>query len=343
MQTALIIGLAGPTLTANEAAFIRDVQPCGLILFARNCVSSEQISALVAEFRAALGSESALVLIDQEGGRVQRIRPPVGRALPPAAAYAALYRHDPELACRAAWTTARLLADDLTALGIDTNCAPVLDVPVPGAHDIIGDRAYGQSPGQVSALGLAVAEGFLAGGMLPVIKHIPGHGRATADSHLELPVVTTPASELTVSDFAPFKALSYLPLAMTAHVVFTALDPGAPASTSEIVVRDVIRREIGFDGFLMSDDLGMKALAGDMRDRAHAVIAAGSDAALHCSGNLEEAKAAAAGVPRLDGAAQRRFDQALAKRWRRDPFDKQAAEAALTQVLQSHTLWAESV
>jgi beta-N-acetylhexosaminidase len=343
MQTALIIGVSGAALTPDETQFIRDVKPCGLILFARNCVSREQIRALVAEFRTALGSDTALVLIDQEGGRVQRIRPPVGRTLPPAAAYASLYALNAELACGAARSVARLMADELTQLGIDTNCAPVLDVPVPGAHGIIGDRAYGTSAGQVAALGLAVAEGFLAGGLLPVIKHIPGHGRATCDSHLELPIVTAETAALTVTDFAPFKALSHLPMAMTAHVVFTAIDPGAPASTSEIVVRDIIRRQLGFGGLLMSDDLGMKALSGTMRERAQSVIAAGCDVALHCSGDLAEMTEAAAGVPPLAGAAQQRFDAALAKRWRRDPFDRAAAEAVLAHVLESHTLWAESV
>jgi beta-N-acetylhexosaminidase len=335
-RAALITGLAGPELTREEQVFLRQARPAGVILFARNCAGHDQIRRLVSEARSAIGAEDVLVLIDQEGGRVQRLRPPLGRALPPAAAYARIHARDPARALRMARQAARLLAHDLKSLGINTDCAPVLDVPVPGAHDIIGDRAYGRDVGTVTALGRAVAEGFLAGGVLPVIKHIPGHGRATADSHLALPVVDTDAATLRATDFAAFKALADMPAAMTAHVVFSAIDSHAPASTSAKVTRDVIRGEIGFDGLLMSDDLGMHALAGPMRARAAAVIAAGSDVALHCSGNLAEMHEAEAGVPTLAGDAARRFSRAAAVLSRSEPFDISGAEASLGEAMAAH-------
>lgn len=342
-RAALITGLAGSALTADEKAFLAAVRPAGIILFARNLQSHDQIRRLVMDARCAIGSDDVLVAIDQEGGRVRRLRPPLGRALPPAAAYAASYEEAPDAARRAAYLAARLLADDLEELGIDMNCAPVLDLPVAGAHEIIGDRAYGHDVSQVAALGRAVAEGLMDGGVVPVIKHIPGHGRALADSHLSLPVVTTSAPELERTDFATFRALRNMPAAMTAHVVYTAFDADAPASTSRTVTERVIRGVIGFDGLLMSDDLGMKALAGPMRERATAVIAAGSDLALHCSGDLAEMHEAAAGVPTLSGAARRRFEAALAVRSRRKDYDPAAAEAALADVLARHAASIESV
>ena len=333
MRTALITGVAGTVLAPKEAAFLRETRPAGLILFARNLESHEQIRALVADAREAVGAEDFLVLIDQEGGRVQRLRPPLGRALPPGAAYGRLYASDPEAGLAAAFAVARLLADDLLALGINTDCAPVLDVPVPGSHQIIGDRAYGTDPDQVIALGRAVADGFLAGGVLPVIKHIPGHGRATKDSHLALPVVDESRAELSASDFVPFKALNTLPAAMSAHVVFRAIDPDAPASTSQIVTRDIIRGEIGFDGLLMSDDLSMRALSGSMRDRAERVIAAGSDIVLHCNGDFAETESAAAGTPALAGEAERRFAAAVRMLNSQKPYDRATAESELARVL----------
>jgi beta-N-acetylhexosaminidase len=344
MRSALITGLAGPTLTEAERQFLRSVRPAGIILFARNCLDADQIRRLVAEARTAVGEDHTLVLIDQEGGRVQRLRPPLGRTLPPAIAYGRMFEEMPERAREVAYLVARLLAEDLRALGIDTDCAPVLDVPVPGAHDIIGDRAYGRRPEVVAALGRAVAEGLMAGGVLPVVKHVPGHGRATQDSHLALPVVATRHTELSTTDFAPFRALDAMPAAMTAHVVFSDIDPDRPASTSPRVIAEVIRGEIGFDGLLMSDDLGMKALTGGMRARAEAVIAAGSDVALHCSGDLAEMAAAAAGVPSLAGPALRRFEAAIGVVNRRpEPFDRTAAEVALEAVLADHARHVESV
>ncbi len=337
MTASLIAGLSGVTLTDDERRFYRDVRPAGLILFRRNVFDRAQLSRLVDETQSAVGRDDFLVLIDQEGGRVQRLRPPVARALPPAASYADLYSEDPEEAKEAAFAVARLTADELRAYGINMNCAPVADLPVEGAHEIISDRAYGRSVSQVVALAQAVASGYLAGGVVPVVKHIPGHGRATADSHLALPVVDTPREILSATDFAPFKALAGLPAAMTAHVVYSDIDDGQPASTSATVTRDVIRGEIGFDNLLMSDDLSMKALSGAMRARAEAVIAAGSDLALHCNGDLHEMRAAAEGVPKLSGRAQERFAAACACIARHDPYDKERALQLLAGVLGEQT------
>jgi len=312
-------------------------------VFARNLKDHAQIRALISDVRSAVGADDLLVLIDQEGGRVQRLRPPLGRALPPAAAYGALYARDHAAAVMAAFEATRLLAADLSELGINTDCAPVLDLPVPGAHDIIGDRAYGRTVAQVVALARAVGDGFMAGGIVPVIKHIPGHGRATADSHLSLPVVTESRTELSATDFAPFKALNHMPTAMTAHVVFRDIDANAPASTSAVVTREIIRGEIGFNGLLMSDDLTMRALSGPMRARAESVIAAGSDLALHCSGDLPEMLEAAAGSGVLAGLAQQRFDTAINITKATRPFDSAAAEAQLAQVLAIAARGTESV
>ncbi len=343
MRTGLIVGIAGTALTPKERDFLKDVRPAGFILFARNLESHAQIQALNDAVRAAIGSDDVLILIDQEGGRVQRLRPPLGRALPPAAVYGRLYAQAPEEACQAAFAVARLLADDLCALGINTDCAPVLDVPVPGSHDIIGDRAYATEIEPIARLGRAVADGFMAGGVLPVIKHIPGHGRATNDSHLALPVVTEDRAELSATDFAPFKALNDMPAAMTAHVVFRAIDPDAPASTSRLVTSEIIRGEIGFENLLMSDDLSMKALSGPMRQRAEQVVAAGSDLVLHCNGNFAEMQAAASGSPPLQGRALQRFEAAIGLLQSRKPFDKAVAEAHLARMLALAAGSAESV
>lgn len=333
MRASLITGLAGTELTPEEARFLASVRPCGLILFTRNCLFPHQVSSLVADAKAAIGTDDVLVLVDQEGGRVRRLMPPHWRELPPAAAFAQLAEMDAKEAERVARLVARLTAADLRNCGINSNCVPVLDVPVPESHEIIGDRAYGTTPAAVARLGRVVAEGHLAGGVLPVIKHMPGHGRARADSHLELPVVHTPRAELSATDFVPFRALRDMPAAMTAHVVFSDIDPDSPASTSAIVTREIMRAEIGFDGLLMSDDLSMKALSGSMRERAEAVIRAGSDVVLHCNGCLEEMEGAAAGVPELTGQPLRRFERCLAVLSRNDPFDSAEAEAALGRAM----------
>lgn len=333
MQRAFVTGLSGETLTDEERRFVRDARPAGLILFARNCRAAEQIRALVADFKAAAGDDRVLALIDQEGGRVQRLKPPLARMLPPARAFAIMYAAAPEAAVRAAHAVSRLVASELAALGINTNCAPVLDVPCEGAHDVIGDRAFGREPATVIALGRAVADGLLAGGVLPVVKHVPGHGRAAADSHHDLPVVAAAAAELERTDFVPFRALADLPAAMTAHVVFSAIDAEAPASTSQVVTRTIIREAIGFDGLLMSDDLSMRALTGTMRSRAEAVIGAGSDLALHCNGNLAEMREVVEGVPVLAGDALRRLERARGAIGSSSTLDIAEAEAALDLAL----------
>lgn len=333
MPNAFITGLAGATLLDAERAFLAETRPVGIILFARNCQSHDQISRLVGDSLNAIGSDDALVLIDQEGGRVQRLRPPLGRALPPAANFGALYATDPNEACRLAFLASRQTAQDLRALGINTNCAPVLDVPVAGSHDVIGNRAYGLAVEQVVALGGAVADGLMAGGVLPVMKHIPGHGRATADSHHALPVVDTPRATLETTDFAPFRALSRLPAAMTAHVLYTDIDAAQPATTSIAIIGDVIRRQMGFDGLLMSDDVSMKALGGSMRDRTAAVFAAGCDVVLHCNGVLAEMEAVAAASSLMKGPALARLEAALAVLQRTEPFEQHLAEAAIARAL----------
>ncbi len=336
MQKAFITGLAGLRLTPEERAFVAAERPAGLILFTRNCETAEQIWQLVADFRVAAGTEDILVLIDQEGGRVQRLRPPLARLLPPAAAYAAHFPGDLDGAAQAARLIAHATAAELKGMGINTNCAPVLDVPVAGAHDIIGNRAFGADLRTIVKLGMAVADGLMAGGVLPVMKHIPGHGRATADSHLELPVVATDKPTLMATDFEPFRQLAGLPAAMTAHVVFSALDATRPASTSRAVTTEIIRQHIGFSGLLISDDLSMKALTGTFAERTRAVLAAGSDLALHCNGEMAEMREVAAATPPLAGLAKTRFEEAIeVVRQPAQPVDNARVETLLQRLLAS--------
>jgi beta-N-acetylhexosaminidase len=320
--SACILGCAGPTLTKAEKAFFADVRPWGFILFARNIETPDQVRALTSALRETVGRADAPILIDQEGGRVQRLGPPHWRRYPPGRAYGGAAGGARELARLGA----RLMAHDLAALGINVDCVPVLDVPGPQGHAVIGDRAYGDTPDQVAILGRAACEGLIAGGVLPVVKHIPGHGRARADSHLELPVVDAAWDELDARDFAPFKALSDMPMAMTAHVIYAAIDAKRPATTSRKVLRKVVRGAIGFDGLLMSDDLSMKALQGDFRDRAEDALRADCDVVLHCNGDMAEMKAVTAGTGALKGSAKRRAQAALARLPTAvEPFD--AAEA----------------
>jgi beta-N-acetylhexosaminidase len=326
---AFISGCAGTSLSDAERAFFAETRPCGLILFARNCESVSQLRAIIDGYRDAVESDEALVLIDQEGGRVQRLRPPNWRQMPPARVYGELYRYDPSAALTAAFAGARLIAEELSKAGITVNCTPVLDVPEPGAHEIIGDRAFSSDPDVVSALGRSVVDGTLAGGVLPVIKHVPGHGRARADSHLALPRIEAPARELIEVDFRPFMALADAPLAMTGHVLLTAFDDERPASVSPVIMGEVIRDLIGLKGLVMSDDLGMAALGGTMRERAEAVIAAGCDVALHCNGRLDEMREAASVVPPLAGESAERFAHAVAALGEPQAFD---ADQALTLV-----------
>ncbi len=309
MTLAAIFGCAGHALTWREAAFFREVSPWGFILFKRNIDSPDQVRALVSELRATVERPDAPVLIDQEGGRVARLTPPHWRRYPPGLAYGQIV--GAETRREITWLGARLMARDLFELGINVDCAPVLDVPAPGGHEIIGDRAYGDTPEIVAELGRAAAEGLMAGGVVPIIKHIPGHGRAAADSHLDLPVVSASLTDLEARDFAPFKALADLPMAMTAHVVYAAMDPDLPATTSSEVIERVIRGEIGFDGLLISDDLSMKALSGDFEGRARDALHAGCDIVLHCNGDPAEMTSVARGARPLDGAAARRAGAAL--------------------------------
>ena len=328
---AFICGCSSTVLTADEEAFIRQSDPWGLILFKRNVADRAQMRALTDRFRELTGRTDAAVLIDQEGGRVQRMAADHWPTYPSAARLAATAT-DSVVQVRNVFLAARLIAHDLAEVGVNVDCLPVLDLPVPGSHAIIGDRAYGEDPETVARLGRAAAEGLIAGGVLPVFKHVPGHGRARADSHLELPTVETSREELERSDFAPFRANADLPVAMTAHVVFKAIDPDRPATLSPIVVNEIIRGFIGFDGLLMSDDLSMKALAGTFRDRARALFAAGVDIALHCNGDLAEAGEVAAEAPELSGKARERAEKALARiageRLAFDPVDSREKLAA---------------
>ena len=308
---SMILGCSGKSLTAEEIRFYRDERPWGFILFARNIGEPEQIKDLVQALRDSVDRPTAPVFIDQEGGRVQRLRPPLAPNYPAGAALGAIYGQDREAGLRAAWLLARLHAFDLTRFGITADCLPVLDVPIEGASDVIGSRAYGMVPAGVAALGRAAADGLIAGGMLPVMKHIPGHGRAFCDTHFELPTVDAPLQELREHDFAPFKALNDLPAAMTAHVVYSALDPNNPATTSKKVIEEVIRGEIGFDGLLMSDDTSMKALSGDFPTKAASILAAGCDLVLHCNGVMEEMAGIASRTTILTGKALERAERAL--------------------------------
>jgi beta-N-acetylhexosaminidase len=322
---ALVSGCAGPVLSRDEIAFFRGERPFGLILFQRNCRAPEEIRDLVATFRDAVGRADAPVLIDQEGGRVRRLKPPHWPAYPAAAVIGALHAADPAAGTHAAWLHGRLIAADLAALGIDVDCLPVLDVAVPGTSEAIGDRSFGSDPMRVAALGGALAEGLMDGGVLPVMKHVPGHGRATTDSHHSLPVVGDDLEVLAASDFAPFRALAHLPMAMTAHIVFSAIDPGRPATASPAVIRDIIRGRIGFDGLLLSDDVSMNALSGDYGERARAIYDAGCDIVLHCNGRAEEMLAVADAAPELAGFSGKRAARALRAKREPGPFDRAAA------------------
>jgi beta-N-acetylhexosaminidase len=313
----IIYCCSGLTLTPEERDFFTRAQPAGFILFRRNIATRPQVQDLVAQLFACLQHPFCFVLIDQEGGRVARLGPPEWPARPAAGVFATEAETDPASARAACFASNAAMARDLADLGITVNCTPVLDLRIPGAHDIIGDRAYGATPEQVVPLAAAVIEAHLANGVLPVLKHIPGHGRALVDSHLSLPVVTTDRATLHMTDFAPFRALAgRTAWAMTAHIVYTALDPEHPATLSRPVITEVIRGEIGFDGVLISDDLNMQALRGDLAGNAAACLAAGCDLALHCSGVLAEMLAIAAVLPHTDGAALARLEASQAQRLR---------------------------
>src|SRR5579859_670801 len=332
-RKAFITGISGTALSAEERAFIAAERPWGFILFKRNIGTPGQVVSLVDELKRSAGCPDAAVLIDQEGGRVQRLGPPQWPSYPPGALFGRLYDLDPALGLKAARHSSRLIAADLGELGITVDCLPLADVPVAGADTVIGDRAYGTEPGKVAAIARAVTEGLAQGGILPVLKHIPGHGRATADSHLRLPTVDTPPNDLETTDFAAFQPLADLPMAMTAHVVFSALDPVHPATTSATIIERVIRGVIGFQGLLMSDDVSMNALSGSIAERTRAIFSAGCDMALHCNGNLDEMREVAAETPELSGIALARAERALASRGAPQPFDRAAARAELDAMM----------
>ena len=330
---AFITGVSGPELSATEREFIRAERPWGFILFKRNIETPEQVILLVQELRKAVGAPDAPVLIDQEGGRVQRLGPPHWPVYPPGAAFGTLYDIDRALGLSAARLSARLIAADLAELGITVDCLPLADLPVAGADAVIGNRAYGTEPAKVAAIARAVTLGLEQGGLLPVLKHIPGHGRATADTHFRLPEVDTAKTELERTDFAAFQPLADLPMAMTAHVVFSALDPAHPATTSATIIEQVIRGVIGFQGLLMSDDVSMNALSGSIAERTRAIFAAGCDMVLHCNGDLDEMREVAAETPELSGKALERARRALASRRTPQPFDRVAARAELDALI----------
>jgi len=310
--SAAVYGCEGTELASEERAFFRDAHPFGFILFARNCETPSQVRSLYESLRETVGESNVPIFIDQEGGRVARLKPPYWRARPAARRFGELFESNPEEGREATYLCARLIAHELRDIGVTVNCVPVLDVPVPGAHDIIGDRAFSSNAATVIALGRIVIDGHLDGGVLPVIKHIPGHGRALADSHLALPRVAASADDLSVHDFVTFRGLNHAPIAMTAHVVYEAIDPKRPATISPRVVQTIIRREIHFEGLLVSDDLSMAALTGPLALRAKAAFFAGCDIALHCNGKLDEMKEIAAQAKPLAGPALRRAESALA-------------------------------
>ena len=338
---ACILGCEGALLSGEERAFFRDARPWGFILFARNVESLDQLRRLTEALRAAVDDDGAPVFVDQEGGRVQRLRPPLARRRRPAALFGTLHAREPELAEEAVRLNHRLLAHELRAAGIDADCAPCIDVLQPETHAIIGDRAFGSDPATVAALGRAAVDGLLEGGVAPVVKHIPGHGRARADSHLELPVVDTPLDVLEETDFLPFRTLADAPMAMTAHVTYSAVDPDRCATVSPRVIETVIRGLIGFDGLLMSDDLSMRALGGSLAERARASFDAGCDVVLHGNGALTgepvrdlraELQAVADASPELSGRALERAVAARAVARRERPFDPEAAERRLADL-----------
>ena len=332
MIRPVIFGLSGTTLAENERRFFRDSNPTGFILFQRNCATPGQVRRLVGALRDTVARADAPILIDQEGGRVARLKPPHWPDYPAPAKIAALGGIK---AREAAWLAARLIADDLSLLGITIDCAPVLDIPVPGADPIIGDRAWGSDARLVAERGLAVCDGLMAGGVLPVIKHIPGHGRGNVDSHKGLPIVATPLSALDSTDFAPFRALAGMPWAMTAHILYGAVDPALPATLSRPVIEAVIRTSIGFDGVLVSDDLSMQALGGSLPERARGALAAGCDLVLHCNGDMNEMSGIAAAIGALADSARRRLDAAEARRRAPCAFDRFGAAQRLAVLLEN--------
>ena len=333
MTTAAILGCAGATLSAEERQFFRDADPLGFVLFQRNCQTPEQVRRLVQDLRDSVARAEAPVLIDQEGGRVARLRPPAWRKAPAAGRFGVLAVHDTETAIEAARLNAQLMGRELAGLGISVDCAPVLDLQFEGASNVVGDRGFAADPELVARLGRAVCEGLLAAGITPVLKHMPGHGRAMVDSHHALPEVDAPLAALRQTDFVPFRRLADMPWAMTSHVLYKAIDPERPATTSPVVINDIIRGEIGFKGVLVSDDLSMEALRGDIGDRTQRARAAGCDLALHCNGRLDEMRAVAAAAGSISVATAERLARGPAAAVEAAPMNIASAEARLDQLL----------
>ena len=335
-SSALILGCASLSLSSLEMQFFGRVNPWGLILFKRNCESPSQISELIKSFRSAVGRPDAPVFVDQEGGRVQRLGPPHWRKYPEVRALGQLYNINPGLALRTARNIGRLMAQELDDAGFTASCLPVLDVPQPDAHDVIGNRAYDLRPERIIVLAQAHMAGLMEGGILPVMKHIPGHGRAGVDSHHGLPVITASRLDLESVDFVPFTGLANCPMAMTAHVIFSSIDPDVPATLSRKVVRHVIRRVIGFNGLLMTDDLSMKALSGSLAQKAAGAYEAGCDMLLHCNGVMEEMEEVAAVSIEIGTKTARRAKAALKLKRKPQPFDEKQAFGDLEAIMSSH-------
>ena len=332
-SNAVIFGCSKGVLNSEEKSFFTDVSPTGFILFERNCQNPDQVRRLVSELLDCVGNSRAPILIDQEGGRVQRLKPPQWRDAPAAKVFKELAKLDLGLAIEAVRLNAQLIAAELIDIGITVNCAPVLDIPKPGSHEIIGDRALGDDFQTVSALGLAAAEGFLSLGIIPVIKHIPGHGRAKADSHIDLPVLDASIKDLELVDFQPFKSLNHMPWAMTAHVVYSSIDKRLPATNSTTIIENIVRKTIGFDGVLVSDDLSMKALVGSMDERARNALSAGCDIVLHCCGKMTEMKSVAQGVTLLTDETKKRLMRGNDMLGKKEDWDSTLALAQLEDIL----------
>ncbi|MFC4346932.1 beta-N-acetylhexosaminidase [Kordiimonas lipolytica] len=302
-----IFGCAGPSLTEEERAFFAKVKPAGFIIFKRNVEDPDQLSALIKDLKQTVGRHKVPILVDQEGGRVQRLSEPYWRKYPPMTVFGDMAQKDPTLAASALRLNTRLIADDLRRVGINVDCLPVLDVRQGDADPIIGDRAFSNDPGLVAAMGRIVVDALMEGGVLPVIKHLPGHGRARADSHLELPVVDASVAEMDDTDFVPFKAIADAPFGMTAHIKYTDIDPKQCATLSRVVIGRIIRMKMGFTGLLMSDDLSMKALEGTFEDRTRGAFAAGCDLVLHCNGDMDEMRSIASACHVASGKLEKRL------------------------------------
>ncbi|MDE1900277.1 MAG: beta-N-acetylhexosaminidase [Alphaproteobacteria bacterium] len=328
-----MFGCAGPRLTVQERALLRDADPFGFILFKRNCETREQVRALINDLRAATGREDIVIAIDQEGGRVSRLQPPEWPKYPSARTFGLMYERDPDWGLEAISAYARLVAHELAGLGVIINCAPVVDLYNPEGTPAIGDRAFSSRPGIVAALARPLIETFMANGVLPVIKHLPGHGRLALDPHELLPTIDAPRGELETLDFMPFELLKDAPLGMNSHALFTALDPANPVSLSPVITRDVIRGTLGFDGLLLSDDLTMKALKGNAADLARRAIAAGNDVALHCSGDVSEMQAICMALEPMSDDSWARWGHARAMLGRGAADYDAAADAARLDVL----------